>query len=208
MSGQKKLLVATTNLKKLEELRTLLAELPLELLSLSDFENIREVPENGKTFEENAAAKALGYAEQTGLMTLGEDSGLCCDALEGAPGVYSARFAGLDKDDLKNNEKLLRLLKDVPDNCRGAHYASAVAIAEPGRVLESFYGEVHGFIAKEPVGNNGFGYDPIFYYPDFKATFGQTPSESKHKVSHRAKALHKMKDFLSEYLGKRVKSAG
>lgn len=192
-----KLLVATTNAKKLEELRTLLADLALEMLYLKDFPGIAEVPENGRTFEDNASAKALGYAEATGLFTLGEDSGLCCDALDGAPGIYSARFAGMEKNDQRNNEKVLRLLKDLPDNCRGAHYVSAIALAFPGRLIHVLRGEVHGFIAREPRGSNGFGYDPLFYYPPFQCTFGEAPPEKKNSISHRAKALEKLKSYLT-----------
>ena len=196
----KKLLVATTNRKKLEELKSLLAKLDLELCCLSDFPGLREVPENGKTFEENAAAKALGYARQVRLLTLAEDSGLCCDALEGSPGIFSARFAGAAKSDLENNLKVLRLLKKVPDNCRTAHFCSAAAIAEPDRLVGVVTGEVHGFIAHESRGQNGFGYDPIFYYPAFAKTFGEVPSEMKHQVSHRAQALERAKQLLKKYL--------
>ncbi len=194
-----KLFVATTNPKKLEELRALLKGLPFELVSLSEFPQIKEVPETGATFRENAEIKALGYARQTGLLTLGEDSGLCCDALEGAPGVYSARFSGEEKNDAKNNEKLLKLLEKLPDNCRGAHYACAIAIAEPGKVVGYAEGEVHGAIAKKPVGTGGFGYDPLFFYLPFQKTFAQVPAEMKHGVSHRANALKKVRQILENH---------
>ena len=194
------LLVATTNLKKLKELQELLSGLPVELKSLRDFSSIREVEETGKTFEENARLKALGYAAQTGCLTLGEDSGLCCDALDGAPGVMSARFSGLDKDDEANNRKLLELLKDIPDPKRSAHYAAAIALAVPDRVIAEVTGEVHGFINREPKGNGGFGYDPLFYYPDFKKTFAEVPAEMKHGVSHRSRALAKLRKVLEDYL--------
>lgn len=195
-----KMLVATTNRKKLEELRDLLRDLEIELFSLTDFPDIKEVPETGKSFDENAILKAEGYASQTGFLTLGEDSGLCCDALEGAPGIYSARFAGEGKDDQANNDKLLRLLNKVPVNCRSAHYVSVVALADPGQLLKTVRGEVHGVIATEPKGSGGFGYDPIFYYPPYESTFGEVSAGMKHKVSHRSEALRKLKDFLKEYL--------
>ncbi len=193
------LVVATTNRKKLKELQALLSDLPLELKCLDDFMGIEEIPETGLTFEDNAQMKAIGYARQTGFLTLGEDSGLCCDALEGAPGVYSARFAGEGKDDVQNNQKVLKLLEKVPDNCRGAHFYSAVALAEPDRVIGVVTGEVHGYVSHEPRGTNGFGYDPIFYYPPFEKCFGEVAPEKKHQVSHRALALHKAKSLLREY---------
>ena len=197
------LLVATTNQKKLYELQVLLKDFPLELKSLKDFSNIKEVPETGKTFEDNAALKANGYAEQTGCLTLAEDSGLCCDALEGAPGVYSARFAGESKTDKENTAKVLKLLKDMPDNCRGAHFKSAAALADQDELIGTVAGEVHGYISREVKGSNGFGYDPIFYYPPYEKCFGEVTSEMKHKVSHRSKALQKIRALLVKYLKER-----
>ncbi len=197
---QNLLLVATTNPKKLVELQALLAGLPVRLSCLKDLPSYTEVPETGKTFEENAILKASGYAKQTGLLTLAEDSGLCCDALEGAPGVYSARFAGEGKSDPENNQKVLRLLEGLPDNCRQAHFISAVALATPEKVVGTVTGEVPGYIASEPRGMNGFGYDPIFFYSPFGKTFGEVPAEMKHQVSHRAKALEKAKALLKNFL--------
>ncbi|HTL47042.1 MAG TPA: RdgB/HAM1 family non-canonical purine NTP pyrophosphatase [Verrucomicrobiae bacterium] len=199
MNSSQKLLVASTNKKKLEELRELLKDMPFQLLGLKDLPSYQEVPETGRTFEENAALKALGYAAQSGLMTLAEDSGLCCDALEGAPGVYSARFAGEGKSDEDNNDKLLRLLHNLPDNCRSAYYVSAVVIVENGKVLNTVRGEVHGVIARERAGTGGFGYDPIFYFPPYQKTFGQVSPEMKHRVSHRAKALEGVRQFFAEW---------
>jgi XTP/dITP diphosphohydrolase len=195
------LLVASTNLKKLEELRDVLAALPFRLHSLQEFSAIQEVAETGKTFHENATLKALGYARQTRLLTLAEDSGLCCDALEGAPGVYSSRFSGEGGNDLENNRKLLRLMAKLPDNCRQAHFVSCIAVAAPGRsVVDTVEGEVHGYISTEMRGNNGFGYDSVFYYPDFGKTFGEVPPGMKRTVSHRMKALEKVRALLKTYL--------
>jgi XTP/dITP diphosphohydrolase len=194
------LLVATTNKKKLAELQTLLSDLPLRLLGLGDFPQIHEVNETGKNFRENAVLKAEAYAKQTGLVTLAEDSGLCCDALEGAPGIYSARFAGEGKKDLENNVKLLKLLESVPDNCRTAHFKSAVAVAAPAELVGVAEGEVHGYISREMRGTNGFGYDPVFFYPPFGKTFGEVSPEMKHSVSHRAKALENARVLLQNYL--------
>lgn len=195
------LLVASTNLKKLEELRAILDALPFRLHSLQEFPAIQDVAETGKTFQENATLKALGYAKQTGLLTLAEDSGLCCDALEGAPGVYSSRFSGKLGDDLENNRKLLRLMAKLPDNCRQAHFVSCIAVAEPGEsAVKIVEGKVHGYISTEMRGENGFGYDNLFYYPDFGKTFGEVAPEKKRAISHRAHALAKARDLLKTYL--------
>lgn len=196
----KRLLIATTNLKKVEEFQALFAGLKIEIVALKTFSGIREVDETGTTFEENASLKALGYAGQTGMLTLAEDSGLCCDALDGAPGVYSARFAGAQKSDEENNLKLLKLMEKLPDNCRGAHYTSAIALAEPGKLIGVVTGEVHGAIAKHPAGTGGFGYDPLFFYLPYQKTFGEVSAEMKHKVSHRAKALEKAAALLKKHL--------
>ncbi len=195
-----KLLIATTNKKKLNELRELLAGLNLELVCLADLASYQEVPENGNTFQENACLKALGYAVQSGLLTLGEDSGLCCEALEGAPGVYSARYAGPGKDDLENNDKILSVMKDFPDEQRTAYFASSIALARPDRLIGVVEGRVYGKITRQICGTNGFGYDPIFFYPPYEKTFGQVSAEMKHRVSHRAQALEKAKKLLKEYL--------
>lgn len=194
------LLVATTNAKKLKELQDLLSGFSLHLVCLRDFPHVEEVPETGSSFVENAILKAIGYAKQTGLLTLAEDSGLCCDALEGAPGVYSARFSGPEKSDHENNLKVLKLLESLPDNCRGAHFKSVIALAEPDQLIGTVEGEVHGYIQREIVGEHGFGYDPIFFYPPFQKTFGQVKGEDKHRVSHRAQALEKAKGLLKKYL--------
>lgn len=196
----RRLLVATGNKKKLKELQDFLQEFDLELVCLADFPQIQEVEETGKTFQENASLKALGYARQTGLLTLAEDSGLSCDALEGAPGVYSARFAGEPCNDDANNQKLLRMLEKVPDNCRGAHYTSAIALAIPERIIALVEGEVHGVISKELKGSGGFGYDPLFFYTPYQKTFGEVETALKYKVSHRTQALRKAKAHLSAYL--------
>ncbi len=196
------LLVASTNPKKLIELQDVLAGLPFRLKSLRDFPGVQEVEENGKTFEANAELKARGYASQTGLLTLAEDSGLSCDALEGAPGIYSSRFCGDPGNDLENNKKLLRLMAGLPDNCRRAHFVSAIAICRPDQLVGLCRGEVHGYISKDMKGANGFGYDSVFYYPPFERTFGEVEAEMKRKVSHRAVALEKARVLLVTHLMK------
>ena len=196
------LLLATGNQKKLAELEIILANFPVKLHTLKSFPNISEVEETGKTFEENAILKAQGYAAQTQMLTLAEDSGICVDALEGAPGVYSARFAGPDKDDDANNQKILRLLQKVPDNCRGAYYACVIALASPKKLIGTVRGEVRGGISHSLKGDGGFGYDPLFYYPPYQKTFGEVSAEMKHRVSHRAQALNRFKEMFEGYLAK------
>ncbi len=195
-----KIVVATTNQHKVRELNELFKGMGIDLLYLKDFKNLKEVEETGLTFKENAILKAQGYAKQTGILTLGEDSGLSCDALEGAPGIYSARFAGEHRSDQDNNEKLMRLLKTLPDNCRDAHYTSAIALATAQQVITIVEGRVSGSIARESQGTEGFGYDPIFYHLPYKKTFGQVSQEMKQKVSHRAQAFKQLKAFLQNYL--------
>ena len=195
-----RLLIASNNLKKLEELKALLKDLPITLLSLKDFPNVSDIEEDGKAFRENVEKKALGFAKQTGCLTLADDSGLCVDYLKGEPGVYSARFAGFQKDDLKNCEKVLELLKGIPEEKRSASFQCALALAIPSQILCVVEEKVSGRITKTMRGKNGFGYDPLFFYPEFGKTFAEVPSAEKHNVSHRGKALRRMKEFLVEYL--------
>ena len=193
------LLIGTGNSKKWEELEALLKDLPFQILSLRNFPYVQEILEDGKTFEENAVKKAVGIARQTGILTLAEDSGLVVEALEGNPGVYSARFAGPPKDDLKNCQKVLGLMRNLTDNCRGASFKAVVAIATPDRVIGLGEGEVRGAIALEMKGTAGFGYDPIFIYGPYGKTFGEVSAEMKHRVSHRAQAVQKAKKILLDY---------
>ncbi len=195
-----RLLVATSNKKKLKELQELLADLPVECLSFSDFPDVKDVEETGRTFEENAKIKALGYAGQTGVLTLGEDSGICCDALKGEPGVFSARFSGESKNDDANNQKLLERMRDVPEEKRTAYYESAIALAGPGKLIGVVRGQVRGRITRELRGNGGFGYDPLFFYPPYQKTFGEVPIAMKHRVSHRGQALSKFHELLQKHL--------
>ena len=195
-----RLLVATTNAKKFKELQELLADLPVQCLSLRDFPAVVTVAETGQTFEENAKIKASGYAEQTGVLTLGEDSGICCEALQGAPGVFSARFCGEFHSDEANNRKLLEMMQNVPDDKRMAYYESAIALAEPSKLVGVVKGQVHGMITRDLRGNGGFGYDPLFFYPPYQKTFGEVPIAMKHRVSHRGQALGKFRELLQNYL--------
>jgi len=198
------LVVATRNKKKLSEIKDILKGINLELLSLDSYKNAPQVLENGKSFKENAAKKAVKLGRFTGKLCLGEDSGLCVDALDGAPGIYSARFSGRDKSDLKNNLKLLKLLKDLPLGKRKAYYVCAVALADKNGLLGVVEGECPGLIALEPKGSAGFGYDPLFYIPKYKKTFSQLGEKIKHTMSHRYYALKKSRGIIEKYIVKQA----
>ncbi|MCX5714188.1 MAG: non-canonical purine NTP pyrophosphatase, partial [Candidatus Omnitrophica bacterium] len=161
----KQLVVATKNKKKLSEIKAILRGMNLKLLALDAYKNVPRVLENGKTFQANAIKKAARLARFTGELCLGEDSGLCVDVLDGAPGIYSARFSGRDKSDIKNNLKLLKLLKAVPVAERKARYVCAVALADKRGLVGVVEADCSGLIAFEPKGSAGFGYDPLFYIP-------------------------------------------
>lgn len=183
-----KLLVATHNQGKVREYRELLAALPLDVTYL-DAEGIAlEVEETGATFAENAVLKATAYATVSGLWTWADDSGLQVDALGGAPGVYSARYAGEGATDADRYRKLLDALTAVPWDRRTARFRCTVALATPAGQIRTADGVCEGRIAFGPAGDNGFGYDPVFYMPDHGATMAQLPSELKNAVSHRARA--------------------
>lgn len=200
------ILIASNNLHKIQEIRAILKDKVsshIELLSLSDVGYKDEIPENGNTFEENALIKARAAA-QTGCIAIADDSGLMVEALGGAPGIYSARYAGEPCNDKKNNEKLLDALKGLPPEKRKAKFVSVIAAVFPKEEAQfTVRGECPGRILKAYQGSGGFGYDPLFLYEPLKKTFAQlTPSE-KNSVSHRAKALEKFiklfKNKLKEY---------
>jgi XTP/dITP diphosphohydrolase len=193
------LLVATTNPGKFSEVKAFLDKLPMRILSLRDFDNPPEVVEDGATFEANALKKARTMAQFSGLMTLADDSGIEVDALGGAPGIYSARYCGAEGDDDKNNEKLLQELQNVPDEKRTARYVCVLALCTPKErsMKEWCIRETcEGRISFSLVGRNGFGYDPLFFFPPFGKTFGEIDRETKATVSHRGKALKKLAEML------------
>lgn len=196
-----RLLVATHSEHKLRELRQLLALPNAELVSLDDLGVADEPVEDADTFEANAAIKARAGLAATGMPTLADDSGLAVDALDGAPGVRTRRYAGDDATDEQNNQKLLRALDGLPAERRGAHYICSLVLAMPGEPLITVRGECFGRIATGPRGSGGFGYDPIFE-PDGEApggrTFGQWTAEDKNRVSHRARAARAMTPYLVE----------
>lgn len=193
-----KVLLATHNSGKVRELIELLADEEIEVLSVKDIDAWQEVEETGVTFAENAAVKARAGVQQTGLITLADDSGLEVDALNGAPGVYSARFAGEPKDDERNNDKLLALLEDVPDALRTARFRCALVIATPEQEEYLTEGTVEGIILKQRRGSGGFGYDPLFFIPDFGRTMAELSLAQKNKLSHRALALRKAVPILQD----------
>jgi XTP/dITP diphosphohydrolase len=194
------LVIATHNRKKLEEMRAILAGLPVELESLDDFGRIPPVPETGDTFEANARQKALGYARATGHWTLADDSGLEVDALGGKPGVRSSRWGGRDGDDALNNQTLLRALADQPRPTWTARYRCVIALATPALVLAVTEGVCEGRLTDHPAGANGFGYDPYFYLPPYGLTMAQLDPAEKNRISHRAQALRRMQRELEKLL--------
>jgi len=191
------IVVATKNFGKVKELRTLLADLPLQLRSLNEFPNIFEAKETGASFAENAVIKARAYALQTKLWSLADDSGLEVAALGGAPGVFSARYAGENATDEEKITKLLYELNETQDGKRLARFVCAMAISdEKGEIKFLTEGVCEGKIALNPSGTNGFGYDPIFIPDDFEQTFGELSDEIKQKISHRALAAKNIIAFL------------
>jgi XTP/dITP diphosphohydrolase len=204
MSLLRKILVASTNPGKLKELREMLGG-DIEWVSLSDFPNVGEIEEDGKTFAENARKKAIGYAKATGLWTLADDSGLMVDALNGQPGVKSARFSGVKEVnrgliDHKNMAKVLKLLEGVPKEKRTARFMCCLCLASPEKVLIETSGKLEGLIIDKPAGENGFGYDPIFFVPESNKTVAQMTSEEKNAISHRGNAIRSLRTYLEKIL--------
>ena len=191
-----KLLIATTNAGKVREIKRSLDGLPFEIVSLEEVLPGASFRERGKTFLDNARSKSLHYGRKSGLLTLAEDSGLEVDALDGAPGVHSARFSRPDPTDAKNNRKVLRLLANAPWKDRKAKFVCVMVLSRDGRVIREIRGEVRGVIDFAPKGENGFGYDPVFYYPKLGKHFAELGPDEKNAVSHRGRALKKLKTFL------------
>jgi XTP/dITP diphosphohydrolase len=205
------ILIATTNAGKFVELSAMLDE-EIGWVSLRSFPNTKPVEEDGETFTENARKKALGYAKQTGLWTLADDSGLVVDALGGEPGVRSARFAEFlpprhqdtkknrKEIDRRNFEKVLKLLKDVPKEKKTARFVCCLCLASSEKILIETEGVLEGFIIEQPIGENGFGYDPIFFVPGLNKTVAQLPDDEKNAISHRGQAVRKLKPLIKKLL--------
>lgn len=194
-----KLLVATTNPGKFAEVKDFLRQLPLEVLSLSVLATWPKIIEDGATFEENALKKARALAEYSGYLTLADDSGLEVDALNGAPGIYSARYCGEEGNDKKNNEKLMHELREIPEEKRTGRFVCALALCAPksrDKIEWIVRDSCEGRISFELKGENGFGYDPLFFYPPLGKTFGEIDRAIKATVSHRGKALKKLAEML------------
>ena len=195
-----KIFLATKNKGKIKDFEKLTEGMNIEVLSILDDIEIPDVVEDGTTFEENSQKKALEISRFIKITTISDDSGLCVDALNGEPGIFSARYAGEDGNDEKNIEKLLENLSDIEKNDRKAHFVSVVSIAFPDGTVKSFRGETQGEILFEKKGNNGFGYDPLFYSYDLGKSFGVATIDEKKSVSHRGRAFEKLKKEVLEKL--------
>jgi XTP/dITP diphosphohydrolase len=193
------LLLATTNQGKIRELKVRLQGLPLRIYSLRELTVPHVFPERGQTFLENARGKSLFYSRYGKGLTLAEDSGLEVVYLQGAPGVYSARFAGSDATDEANLQKILRLMNGIPPEKRQARFVSCMVLSHKGQIIKEIQEFVVGRIAAQKKGRNGFGYDPIFFYPPLGKTFAELSAAKKNTVSHRGRALEKLHTFLLEY---------
>lgn len=201
MTDNKKIVIATRNKGKAKEFEELFQKKGYGIVTLLDFPEIEDVEETGTTFNENALLKAETIAKTLDTLVLADDSGLVVDALHGQPGVYSARYAGEEKNDAKNNAKLLNELADVSDNERLAHFHCSLALARPGKKSLVIEGKLDGKIAGVPRGENGFGYDSLFYLPAKEKTLAECSQEEKNQISHRAIALKNLEQHLDEWLG-------
>lgn len=192
----KKVIFATGNEGKMKEIREILGDLDIELLSLKDADITADIEENGSTFEENAIIKAKAISQLTGEIVLADDSGLEIDYLNKEPGIYSARYMGEDTSYHIKNSNLIQRLEGVPDQQRSARFVCAIAAAFPDGTVKTVRASMEGRIGYEEKGENGFGYDPIFYLPEYGCSSAEISMEEKNKISHRGKALRAIKDEL------------
>lgn len=198
------IVLASRNKKKIKELKKIIEggitaqeDHTVNILTPDDFPQCEEVEEDGDTFEANAIKKAVYISKTTGLAAIADDSGIEVDALNGEPGVFSARYAGEDADDAANNKKLLENLKDIPDEKRTGRFACCIALAK-GDDVKTFMGHVEGKIGHENRGDNGFGYDPLFFPEGHDRTFAEMTDDEKHSMSHRGRALAKLQGYLKD----------
>jgi XTP/dITP diphosphohydrolase len=196
----KRVIIATKNRGKAKEFQHMFAPYGYEVQTLLDLPHIEDVEETGETFEENAILKAETVAEILGELVIADDSGLAIDALEGRPGVYSARYAGEEKSDEANMEKVLGELESVGESDRTARFHCVLAIAGPNRETRTVTGTCEGTILQEKRGTNGFGYDPIFYVPTLGKSMAELSQEEKSQISHRGNALKKLKNIISDFI--------
>lgn len=199
MNKMKKIIIGSGNQHKIEEIKAFFADLDFNFEGLDPELELPEVVEDGKNYKENALKKARQRAAELNEIVLADDSGLSVDYLDGAPGIYSARFGGEDLNDEEKYLKVLKLLEGQPESKRKAAFISVIALVDPFKNLEiTVEGRCEGIIAEEPAGENGFGYDPIFYLPEFDQTMAQISQSEKNKISHRGRALQKMKTRIKE----------
>lgn len=192
----KRIIFATANAGKMREIREILADLPVQVVSMKEAGIQADIVEDGKTFSENAVIKAKAIMEMTGEVVLADDSGLEIDYLNKEPGIYSARYMGEDTSYRVKNANLIARLSGVPDEKRTARFVCAIAAAFPDGTVKITEGTIEGRIGYEEKGENGFGYDPIFYVPEYGCSTAQLSEEEKNKISHRGKALTNMKEIL------------
>ncbi len=200
VSGLVDVVVATRNPGKVAEFVALLGDFPIQLYSLEAFPQIPPLPEEGSTYTENAISKALTVARLTGRIAIADDSGIEIEALEGVPGAASHRFLGGEASDTTRNNRVLQLLRDVPAAARGARYRAILAVATPTGGVRTFEGTCEGAILPAPRGSHGFGYDPIFFVPQFSKSMAQLPPAVKNRISHRAHAFAAAKPYLRDLL--------
>lgn len=194
----KEVIIATKNEGKVREFKAMLEPRGYDVKSLLDIGYTPEIEETGQTFEENAVIKAETISKETGKIVIADDSGLSVDYLGGSPGVYSARYAGEEKNDLANLKKLLKELEGVEKEDRSARFRCALALCTPGQETKTVEGSVEGYITEEPRGTNGFGYDPVFLVKDKDQTMAELSSGEKNKISHRVEALKKLSALLDQ----------
>lgn len=197
----KPIIIATKNKGKAKEFEQMFLPLGFEVKTLLDFEEMEDIEETGQTFEENAVIKAEAISKLTGQVVIADDSGLIVDALNGAPGIYSARYAGTDKNDEANINKVLKELGDIPDEKRTARFYCALAIAVPNRKTITVHGTCEGTILRERRGNNGFGYDPIFFVSELGLSMAELSPNEKSKISHRGNALKNLEEIIHTIAG-------
>ncbi|MBS4222610.1 XTP/dITP diphosphatase [Lederbergia citrea] len=200
---KKQIIIATKNKGKAKEFEALFSPYGVEVLTLLDIENAPDVEETGTTFEENAIIKAESIAHLLNMIVVADDSGLIIDELDGMPGVFSARYAGEPKDDEANIDKVLLEMREVPDEKRTARFFCALAVAGPGMETSVVTGKCEGEILKKRQGENGFGYDPIFYSSSAGKSMAELASNEKNKISHRAEALKNLEPIVSHLFGRR-----
>lgn len=196
MTDHFKIILATRNEDKVREIGHILGSLPLTLVSLKDFPGVPEIVEDGATYIENARKKALAVQQHTGLSSLADDSGLEVEALDGRPGIVSRRFAGPSATYADNNLKLVEYMKDIPFEARKARFVCVAALATADGEVRFTEGELRGYIAEAPRGEGGFGYDPLFYLPEYGKTVAELDAETKNVISHRAKAMVAMRHVI------------